>query len=75
MKQILSAAQAAKVIGCNPQTVRERVRRNIWTFGRCIPSVKTGNKSDSFEIVLNDLCKYLSITAEEAIERIENYGR
>lgn len=71
MKQILSAAQAAKVIGCNPQMVRERIKRNIWTFGRFISKEKTGNKLDSYEIVFSDLCKYLSITKEEAMERMK----
>lgn len=75
MKQILNACQAARIIGCNPQIVRERIKRNIWTFGRFIPKEKTGKKLDSYEIVLNDLCRYLSISKEEAIERIDKNAR
>ena len=42
--EILSAKQAAKILGVSPQCVRERIKRGIWTFGEMIPKEKTGNK-------------------------------
>lgn len=72
MKQILNACQAARIIGCSPQMVRERIKRGIWTFGKYIPKEKTGRKNDTYEIILNDLYKYLSIT-EKQQERIKQY--
>ncbi len=41
-EDILSAREAAKILGCDPQAVRERIRLGIWTFGECIPKSKTG---------------------------------
>ena len=71
MKPILSASEAAVVIGCTPQKVWERLKRNIWTFGRVIPKAKTGQTQNSYEIIARDLAKYLSITDGELEERLE----
>ena len=33
MKEILTAAEAAREIGCTPQKVRERMKRGLWDLG------------------------------------------
>lgn len=43
-KEILSANEAAKILGCSAQMVRERIKRGIWKFGECIPKSKSGNE-------------------------------
>ena len=70
MYDILSANQAAKVIGCTPQKVRERLKRKIWTFGVVIPANKTGHCQDSYEISKKQLASFLRITDDELEKRI-----
>lgn len=36
-KATVTVAVAAQLIGCSQQTVRERIKRGIWTFGEAIP--------------------------------------
>ncbi len=43
-REILSAAAAARYIGCAPQKVREHIRAGVWKFGVCIP--KKGAKDE-----------------------------
>lgn len=43
-KEILTAAEAAREIGCTPQKVRERMKRRLWDLGEVIPRAKLGNK-------------------------------
>ncbi len=57
--EILSAKQAAKILGVSPQCVRERIKRGIWTFGEMIPKEKTGNKYDSYCIYRKKLYKHI----------------
>ena len=52
-KEILTAQQTAKVIGCGVQKVREGIKRGIWTFGHVVTAQKTGNKINSYEINMN----------------------
>ena len=70
MYDILSANQAAKVIGCNPQKVRERLKRGLWDFGEVIPASKSGLQQDSYEISKKQLANFLRITDKELEERI-----
>ena len=49
-KEIISAAEAARILGVPPQMVRERIKRGIWKFGRRIPKEKFGGKQDRYEI-------------------------
>lgn len=58
-REIMSAKEAADIIGCTPQAVRQRIRLGIWRFGECIPKEKTGNKQDSFVIYRRKLEKHL----------------
>lgn len=32
-KEILTVPEAAAILGCTPQAVRERIRRGVWKFG------------------------------------------
>ena len=65
MKEVISAAEAARMIGCTPQMVRERIRIGEWTFGRRVPKEKTGRKCDSYEIYVRKLCKKFEIPLPE----------
>lgn len=42
-KNMISASEAARILGCSPQMVRERIKRGIWKFGEYIPKEKSGN--------------------------------
>lgn len=72
-KILLSSRQAGKIIRCNPQKVRDRIKAGIWTFGTRIPSRQTGKKSDDYEINRYKLANFLSISNEE-LERRLNEG-
>lgn len=61
-KEIMSAAEAARVLGCTPQAVRERIRLGIWNFGECIPKKMTKNKSDTFVIYRRKLYRHIGMT-------------
>ena len=67
-KPLLSAQEAAKIIGCSPQMVRERIKRGIWTFGEVIPKSKSGNAQNSYLINRQKLMRYLCI--EEGREAV-----
>ena len=71
MREILSAAQAARVIGCAPQMVRERIKRGIWTFGSVVTAKQSGNVQSSYEIKKRDLADRLGISVEEVERRIQ----
>lgn len=58
MKKIISASAAAKLIGCDSQMVRERLRRGMWTFGRAIPPDKD-HAYWTYEVYPDALGKYL----------------
>ena len=70
-RDILNASQAAKVIGCNSQKVRVRLKRNIWTFGTVIYAKESGNKVDSYEINKGSLARFLGIDMEEIDRRLQ----
>lgn len=69
MREILSAAQTARVIGCAPQMVRERIKRGIWTFGSAVTAKQSGNVQSSYEIKKRDLADWLGISVEEVERR------
>ena len=70
MREILSAAQAARVIGCAPQMVRERIKRGIWTFGSVVTAKQSGNAQSSYEIKKRDLADWLGISVDEVERRV-----
>lgn len=71
MKDILSARQAAKVIGCSAQKVRVRIERDIWKIGRVVPAKEAGRKVNSYEIPKRSLARFLEIDMEELDRRLE----
>jgi len=58
MKAIITAAEAARILGVSPKTVRTRILRGQWGFGRAFPPVK-GRVQWTFEIYTEQLNKYL----------------
>lgn len=60
-KETMRVPEAAKLLGCNPEAVRRRIRLGIWKFGEVIPKEKTGNENDSFVIYRRKLYKHLGI--------------
>lgn len=75
MQEILSARQAARVIGCAPQKVRERMKRGIWTFGTVVTAKQTGNKKNDYEINARKFSSWLGISMEELEEKLEGRNR
>lgn len=70
MREILNASQAARVIGCGPQMVRERIKRGIWSFGSVVTAKESGNLQSSYEIKKRDLAAWLGISVEELERRL-----
>ena len=70
MSDILNASQAAKVIGCSAQRVRERLKRGIWNFGTVVKAKQSGKTQDSYEVNKYKLAKFLEIPVEEIDRRL-----
>ncbi|WP_084002954.1 hypothetical protein [Dorea sp. D27] len=58
MAEILKPPEVAKILGCSPQMVRERIRRGIWDFGECIPK-KSNSGRNEFNIYRSKLEKHI----------------
>lgn len=71
MKEILSAAKAAKVIGCSEQMVRERIKRGIWKFGEVVNKKESGMRNNSYEVSKRELAKWLGMSIEEIDEKLK----
>ena len=71
MQDILNSSQAARVIGCGPQMVRERIKRGIWTFGTVVTAKEAGNTQNSYEINKYQLAAHLGIPPEEVDRRLK----
>lgn len=59
MKNIISAEEASRLIGCSPQTVRERLKRGMWSFGRAYSPKLTGLTQWVYEVYVDQLETYL----------------
>ncbi|MDE6956655.1 MAG: hypothetical protein K2O96_00935 [Lachnospiraceae bacterium] len=70
MSEILNTAtKIAKVIRCDPQEVRHKMRTGKWKFGRVIrPGTKGGLYQ--YEATINEVAKYIDISREEAERRL-----
>lgn len=42
-KLLISASEAAKIIGCGAQKVREHLKHGVWTFGQYVPKEQSGS--------------------------------
>lgn len=65
-KERISIAEAAKILGCNQEAIRQHIRKGIWDFGEVIPKKKTGKKRDQFFVYRRKLYRHLGIEREEA---------
>lgn len=70
MSEILNTAtKIAKVIRCDPQEVRHKMRTGVWKFGRVIrPDAK--GRLYQYEATINEVAKYIDISREEAERRL-----
>lgn len=71
MRDIINSTQAAKVIGCGPQMVRERIKRGIWTFGSVVTAKQSGRMQNAYEINITKLANFLGISRKEIEQRLE----
>ena len=66
MKEILTAAQAAREIGCTAQKVRMRMKLGLWDLGEVIPAKKLGRVySDEYNVHRRKLEKFLGRPIKE----------
>lgn len=64
MKEIISAAEAARILNCRPQKVRERIKAGRWTFGKAIPSAKPGGQM-TYDIYARRMYQFFGIDLTE----------
>lgn len=71
MQCIINSTQAAKIIGCSAQRVRERIKRGVWTFGSVVTPKQAGRGiQNCYEINVQKLANYLCISVEELERRL-----
>lgn len=44
MSERISVKEAAAILGCNPQAVRENMKSGRWDLGSVVPTGKAGKK-------------------------------
>lgn len=59
MGEIAKPPRVARLLGCSPQMVRERIRRGIWNFGECIPRAESNSGRDEFNIYRSKLEEHI----------------
>ena len=59
MKNIISAEEASRRIGCSPQLVRERLKRGMWSFGMAYSPKVTGLTQWVYEVYVDQLEEFL----------------
>lgn len=60
MREILTASEAAREIGCTSQKVRERMKRGMWDLGEVIEKEKLGrNAKNEYNIYRHKLEKFI----------------
>lgn len=66
MKEVTKVPQAARILGCPQQKVRERMKRGIWDLGDYIPPGK-GRRIADYDIFKHKLEKFIGreLTTEE----------
>ena len=66
MKEVTKVPQAARIIGCTQQKVRERMTRGLWDLGVYIPPGK-GRRVADYDIFKAKLESFIGreLTAEE----------
>lgn len=64
-KEVLNAEEAAKIIGCTSQKMRERIKKRVWKFGDCIPKNESGKKQNSYLIYTRKMYKHFEMELED----------
>lgn len=68
VSEIIQAPAIAKIVGCDKNKVRYNMKNGFWEFGRVI---KTGPKKHRYEATITEVARYIEISREEAIRRLE----
>ncbi len=68
MSEIIQTPEIAKIVGCSANQVRYNIKHGYWKFGRV---VKTGPKNHRYESTITEVARYIGISREEAIKRLE----
>ena len=73
MQEIISARQAARIIGCTPQKVRMRMLLGMWPIGSVVDKKKKGKKStqNSYDVHVRKLANFFNISVEEIEQQLE----
>lgn len=58
-RECISGAKAAEILGVDRHTLKDRIRRGIWTFGEIVPARKCGGKYDRIIIWVAKLEAYI----------------
>lgn len=65
MKEILSAPEAARLIGVQVAVMRFNLQKGIWKFGEVIPPKITGKKENTYRVHARKMCEYFGIPFEK----------
>ena len=69
MKEILSAPEAAKILGVPVAVMRFNLQKGIWKFGEVIPPKITGKKENTYRVYARRMCEHFSIPFQEEVEK------
>lgn len=64
MKELLTAEEAAREIGCTGQKVRERMKRGLWDLGEVIEGEKLGRACNEYNIHRYKLERFIGRTLQ-----------
>lgn len=64
MKEILSAPEAARILGIQPKVIRFNLEKGIWKFGVVIPPKVTGKKENTYHVYARQMCEFFGIPFE-----------
>lgn len=69
MKEILNAAEAAKIIGVPPKVIHFNLKKGIWNFGTVISPKVSGKKQNTYQIYTRKMCEFFGIPFEEGRDK------
>lgn len=72
MSEIIQAPAIAKIIGCSINQARYNIKHGYWKFARV---VKTGQTKHRYESTITEVARYIGISREEAVKRLEGGDR
>lgn len=64
MKEILTAPEAARLLGIEPKVMRFNLEKGIWKFGKVVPPGITGKKSNTYMVYARQMCEFFNIPFE-----------